>query len=272
MTIEAKDLLAYLGIEAKEDTTLDAVKAAFDAKYLQREKAIEDAEINKAITGKVVAEHAKAIKRKAKDHAIEFDATEADKPVHELIAILLDKKSATFNEKIAELEKKVTAPSDALKDIEAKLTQAQLRADAEAKAKADLAEKLTAKETEFVTFQKTFKLNNYRDTLMKSLPFSDTATPLMRKGFESLVAEKFIIDLDDKGEAYIADAATKARIADPSKHGAYLTPDQVLKAELQAEKLLKVVDPKQPTPPPVPQKQNEFTPSGVRRAHPLAGG
>lgn len=268
--MKPEELLNYMGIEASD---LDTFKAQFDAQFLKRERAKSDPEISKTIAGEVTKSIAKLVKKSAKDFDIELQGEDAEKPVGDMVQLILAKQSEVFNNKFTELEKKVTAPSEALKDLESKLAKAQERADAEARAKAELAQKFEAKDKEVSEFKRGFKLNTVKDNIFKSLPFSDTANDIMRKGFNALVSEKYIIDLDDKDEPYIADAATKNRIPDPSKHGSFLTPEAVLKAELEAQKLAKVVDPNRRTEPArqEPTRQTQpMGPSGVRKVAPAA--
>lgn len=263
--MKPEEILAYIGVDA---TDLDSFKTAFDARFLQRDKAKSDPDISKAITGELTKSIAKLVKKAGKDFDLELVGEDADKPVGDMVQLLLTKQSEVFNTKFTELEKKVTAPSEALKDLESKFAKAQERADAEAKAKAELAAKFDAKDKEVADFKRGYKLNTVKDGIFKSLPFSDTATDLVKRGFHALVADKYIIDLDDKDEPFIADAVTKARITDPTKHSAFLSPEAVLKQELEAQKLAKVVDPQRRQEPPKQEQTRQAAPmgaSGVRR-------
>ena len=270
--MEAKDILNYLGLTLKEGATVDDFKGLFDKTFLKVDAAKDHPDVKKAIEGEVIRQIATETKRVAKDFAIEFNDDESKQPVFKLFETALAKQSQNLNNEIEGLKKKVGEPTEALKDLEAKLAKAQERADAEARLKADLAAQVAAKEKEVTDFKRNFKLNNVKETLFKSLPYSETATDLVRKGFNAYVAEKYIIDLDDNETPYIADAVTKQRIKDPAKHDAYLTPEQVLSKELAEQKLAKVVDPKQqpPTLPARTPNSPAFNQSGVRRIHPAA--
>lgn len=277
MAIEAKDLLSYLGLDTLDPTkaTMDEVRAAFDPRFILRDKAAEDEAIRTAVAGTVVKSAATEIKRVAKHNGIELNTDETGKPLQDLAALVLTRQSEMFNSKIEELNKKITAPNDALKDLEDKFKRAQERADAEATAKAQLAEQLTAKDKEVADFKRGYKLGQVKETLFKSLPFSDTATDLVKRGFNSYIAEKYVIDLNDKDEPIIKDR-TGAFIPDPSKNGYHLSPEAVLAKELAEQKLNKVVDTSKQNQQQQQQHQQQYkaneahTPSGTRQVHPRA--
>lgn len=270
--MDTKAILDYLGITIKDGATIDDFKSIFDKTFLKVDSAKDHPDVKRAIEGEVIKQLATETKRVAKSFAIDFNEEESKQPIFKMLETALGRQSETLNNEIEGLKKKVGEPTEALKDLEAKLAKAQERADAEARLKSDLAAQVALKEKEVTDFKRNFKLNSVREQLFKSLPYSDTATELMRKGFNTLVSEKYIIDLDDQEQPYIADAATKARIKDPSKHDAYLSPEVVLAKELADQKLAKVVDPNQqkPASPMQPPQQPPFNPSGVRRIHPAA--
>lgn len=270
--MEAKDLLSYLGLTLKDGATIDDFKSIFDKTFLKVDAAKDHPDVKKAIEGEVVKQIATETKRVAKAFALDFNEEESKQPVFKMFEIALTRQSENLNSEIDGLKKKVGEPTEAIKELEAKLAKAQERADSEARLKADLAAQVTAKEKEVTDFKRNFKLNNVKESLFKGLQYSDTATDLVRKGFAAHIADKYYIDLDDTDTPYIADAATKQRIKDPAKHDAYLTPEQVLAKELADQKLAKVVDPNKQTPPtpPATPPAPPFNPSGVRMTHPAA--
>lgn len=233
MTIE--DFLAYVGIEAK---TIDEAKSKFDGKYILKEKAPDEA----VLYGRLTKNTAHEIKKAAKAYGLTIEGADAEKPIAELINIAFERQSGQFNATIEDLKKKAGEPSEALKLAEEKLAKAQQRADDEARAKSELAIKLESEVKARADFEKRFTLKQAKDQLFKGLPFSDTANDLVKRGFNSMIGEKYVIDLDDTGATYIADATTKSRIPDPAKHGAFLSPEAVLKTELENAKLAKVSD------------------------------
>lgn len=272
MSLEAKDILSYLGLTLKDGASVDDFKGIFDKTFLKVDAAKDNPDVRSAIEGELVKKLATEAKRVAKTFNLEYNEDESKQPIFKLMEIGLQRQSENLNAEIENLKKKAGEPTEAIKDLEAKLQKAQERADSEARLKSDLAAQVAAKEKEVTDFKRNFKLNNVREGLFKSLPYSDTATDLMRKGFHAHVAEKYIIDLDDTDTPYIADAATKQRIKDPAKHDAYLSPEQVLAKEFTDANLAKVVDPhkQQRSAAPAQPAAPAFSSGGVRQVHPAA--
>lgn len=269
--MELKDILSYQGIELKEDATIDDYKAAFDGVFVRLDQAAEHPDVKKANVGEATRKYATELKRTAKEHGIELSKEETEMPVDELARLVTSKVQESNSSIIEELKSKAGKPSEALEKITSDYEKLQAKLADEERVKAELAEKLTNKEKEFTTFEKNYKLNDNKKSLMSEAEsfLSSNADPLRKKGYFSTVNEKYKMDLDENGEFLITNEKGE-RIPDPSKHGAWLAPIEVLKNEAKELGIYKEIDssklnpttPPQSTPPPT-------NTDGVRNTRPV---
>jgi hypothetical protein len=267
--MELKDILSYQGIELKEDATIDDYKAAFDGVFVRLDQAAEHPDVKKANVGEATRKYATELKRTAKEHGIELTKEETEMPVDELARLVTSKVQESNSSIIEELKSKAGKPSEALEKITSDYEKLQAKFKDEERVKAELAEKLTNKEKEFTTFEKNYKLNDNKKSLLGKLPFSETANELVKDGFISRMEKEYKTDLDEQGNFYITNSEGE-RISDPSKHGSYLSPEAVYKMKMEEFKIAKVTDgskvnpttPPQSTPPPT-------NTDGVRTSRPV---
>ena len=186
-------------------------------------------------------------------------------PVGDLARLLVSKKDEQYTSKIAEIENKSSKPSEQVKEWEEKYNALNNKFTDVDKMREDLAAKLEAKENEFVTFQKDFKLNETRkDIWNKANSFiSEKASDLERTGFQSYINQNYTIDLDGDMPVILKDGH---RIPDPNKAGEFLDPLTAIKMEAANNKILKVTDPNKVAPKSTPTPT--FTPEGVRESKP----
>lgn len=265
MGVEAKEVLDYLGIDLSEDATLDTFKSTFNTAFIKKDLAVNDEDVQKAIIGEQTRKFATELKRTAKESGIELGEEETKLPVGDLARLLVSKKDEQYTSKIADIEKKSAKPSEQVKEWEEKYNTLNNKFADVDKMREDLAKKYEAKEQEFVTFQKDFKLNETRkDIWGKANSFiSDKASDLERTGFQSYINQNYTIELDGDKPVILKEGH---RIPDPNKAGEFLDPLTAIKMEAANNKILKVTDPKKVTPQSTPTPS--FTPDGVRDSKP----
>lgn len=252
--MELKDILSYQGITLKEDATVEDYKTAFDAVFVRLDQAAEHPDVKKANVGEATRKYATELKRTAKEYGIELDKEDTDKPVDELARLVMAKSQEASTTIIEDLKAKAGKPSEALEKLTSDFETLKGKLADESRVKGELAEKLTLKEKEFGTFEKNYKLNDSKKTLMSKLVFSDTANDLVKDGFIARMEKDYKTDLDENGSFFITNAEG-ARISDPSKHGSYLSPEAVYAAKMEEFNIAKVVDTSKvnaPTPAPTP--------------------
>lgn len=254
--MELKDILKYQGIELGEDATVEDYKKAFDETFVRLDQAADHPDVKKANVGEATRKYATELKRTAKEHGVELSKEDTDLPVDELARLVAAKIQESNTTIIEELKAKSGKPSEALEKLTSDYEKLKLKLADEERVKTEIAEKLTLKEKEFTTFEKNYKLNDAKKNLMKEAEsfLSVTADPLRKKGFFSTINEKYKMDLDENGEFLITNEKGE-RIADPSKHGAWLPPIEVLKQDAKELGVLKEVDTSKVNQPPTPTPQ-----------------
>jgi hypothetical protein len=263
--MELKDILSYQGIELKDDATIDDYKAAFDGVFVRLDQAAEHPDVKKSNVGEATRKYATELKRTAKEHGIELSKEDTDLPVDELARLVLSKSVESSTSVIEGLKAKAGKPSEALEKMTTDFETLKSKLADEERVKGELATKLTESEKKFGTFEKTYKLDDNKKTLMSKLVFSDTANDLVKDGFISRMEKDYKTDLDENGAFFITNSEG-ARINDPAKHGSYLSPEAVYASKMEEYKIAKVVDTSKVNPPTQHVTPPAVNNSGVRNA------
>jgi len=261
--MELKDILKYQGIDLKDDATIEDYKSAFDGTFVRLDQAAEHPEVKKANLGEATRRYATELKRTAKEHGIELTKEDTDLPVDELARLVAAKIQESSTSIIEELKAKSGKPSEALEKLTSDYDKLKAKLEDEARVKGELAEKLTETEKKFGEFEKNYKLNDNKKNLMSNLKFSDTANDLVKDGFLSRMEREYKTDLDENGEFFITDTEGK-RISDPSKHGSFLSPQDVYSIKMKEFKIAKEVDTSKVNQPPTPTIAPPTNNDGVR--------
>jgi hypothetical protein len=239
MSIETKEVLAFIGIEAD---SIDTLKEQFNTKYLPKEEHVKTlGELN----GKLTA----SIKKAGKEVGIELDATDIkDKSLTEIIPLFGERVKGKFTE--LEGHKSSTA-----EEIEAKykgdLSTYQQKVNDLKQLNETLKSQFEGFKTEVETEKKTFKVDSYFDGAFGKLNFAESAGDFAKIGFKATVSQKYRFDLNDEGAPVVRDKEGNI-VQSKAKAGTAATFDEVLANELKEAKLEKVVDSK---------KVNTFVPS-----------
>ncbi len=267
MPVELKDLLSYIGVELAEDADLDTFKKAFAERFTKTSDVpnIED------LKGESTRRTAKLLRETAKENGIELTDDESKLPVAELARLIPSKVAELSAVKIQELEKAGKKPSEAMEALQVKFDALTGKLTDVTTMKDDLATRLTSKEKEFGEFTKGYELKSSKDGMFKNLGgmFSDTADDMKRQGFFAIQDGKYNMFLDENGKFDISDKEGK-RIANPDKHGEFLTPEQVYVRDMKAMEVYKEIDTKRQQPP-APTPQPVISKEGIRgNGRPLA--
>lgn len=230
MEVEVKDILDYIGITEVKD--IADFKSKFNENHISREMALKDDEIKSKITGAAYGSMFRAAKRTFKDLGAEFDAGEVeDNDVMKLFEVGKTKVSTKLEELTSKApdadkwQKELAKKDQKLNDVMGLLESTKT--------------KLTEVEAEKVTAVKGVKLDIARKDIFGKLKFSETVGEVGRRGFESIVSEKYKLDIDDEtGAAIILDAKTNARIQSPAKSTEFATPEEIFTAEAENLQLL----------------------------------
>lgn len=240
--IKAESLLTYLGFKAEEIKTEDDFKTQFENKFGIKEQLINDKEFVGKIFGKRVGSIDTTAKSGFKKMGVEFAKEEIEgKPVEEVLTIGFNKVAELNKKAMEDLEKSNKGTID-----EQIKTWKEKYQSVESKLK-DTEGLLQKTSTEFegfkkdqVTKSKSDTINNYKKSALGKLEYKQDITPVERLGFESVLNDKYDIDLDEQNTPFIKDKKTGQRIPSKKVTGQFMSFDEILNEELIANKLAKI--------------------------------
>lgn len=240
--LKPEAILTYLGFEADKIKTEDDFKAQFDSKFGVKDLLLKDP----AFTGKIFGQKVGAIETKIKSNAkkmgVEFAPEEIkDKGVEDILELSFQ-KIADLNKKAMEDIEKTSKGSV---EEQVKVWKEKYQAT-ESKLK-DTEGLLTKTSSEFEGFKKDQQvrakneaINNFKKAHLGKLEFKQDITPVEKMGFESVLAEKYEIDIDEAEGPFPKDKKTGQRIPSKKQVGKFMSFEEILHEELIANKLAKI--------------------------------
>lgn len=234
--IKPEQILDYLGIEPKDDLTIDGIKSAVAERFILRDDAVKDDKIVSAIWGQKAGTIETNIKKAVKAAGVEVPS---DVKGYEAI----------FAHGITELGKRAaelaTDLEEARKGGGSEKELAKLKADAEKfKSERDqfkaqwetLGQEFEGFKAKAETEKTEIKLSSAKADLFKGLKFADGTNEFTRKGFLAEMESKYKLNFDESGALAVFDKDGK-QIPNPKKMGTILTPADVFTNEIEAAKL-----------------------------------
>jgi hypothetical protein len=239
MAVTEKEVLDYIGIDPSKHEDIEAFKTAYDGEWLKRSEAFKDDGLKKQVFGKqagVITTKVKQLLKEFGEDVSEADLSKID--ITELPSRLDAAAKKHFGAVVKDLETKLEgAKGDkSTKELEKQLAEAIKHRDDYKKLSDDLDTKLKAKDQEFITTTRTQKENELWHAAMAKAPFRKDLDAFTRKGFEAEMRAKAKILFDEEGKPYTANAIGE-RIKDTTKSNAFLELEQVIAAEVIANKL-----------------------------------
>lgn len=232
--MEIKDIFEYLGVSTEIDS-VDKFKSAFNGKFLPLEQAHTNEEVVSKVIGKKFGSQKTVAKRIAKEFDIDLDE-EILKQEPEKIFEHISKSAKTKIEELDTLVK--TNGDDAIKEWQEKYQKVEAKAKDYETSTKSLREELDKVKKDKDESIRSFKINAVKKDILSGLKFSKSANDFARKGFEATIAEKYVIDFDDKDEPYVADVKTGQRMPNPNKAGDFLGIKDVFAMEAESGGLL----------------------------------
>lgn len=235
---DLKALVSYIGLDPDKIEDVATAKTMFNEKHVSREMAVKDPEIKAAVTGAAYGSIFRDAKRTFKELGVEFEAGEvADNDVKALFEVGKTKVGGRLEElskaapDAAEWEKKLQKATSKTSELTELLNSTKAR--------------LETVEAEKVQAVKGVRLDVAKKDIFGKIKFSEGVDEVRRRGFESIVFEKYVLDIDDEtGAAVVLDAKTKAKILNPDKASEYATPELIFSKEAENLGLTAKVDPK----------------------------
>lgn len=231
--MDFKEIAGYLNLNADEIKTLDDFKAKFDGEFIRRANVKNDEKIVSAIVGQRIGSIETAVRRLAKENGVEIGDDYKDKKVEEIIGFVEGTIKTNHTNKLAELENQLKGSSDdRIKAWEQKYSKLETRFS-------ETNDLLTGVKTQLETVQKDsdnrlkeYKIGDSHKSALNTLKFKNGITDVERIGFETLIKSKYVLDLDEEGNALILDAKSKKQIPNTNKAGTFMSPSEIYDMEL----------------------------------------
>lgn len=233
--MDIKELTSWLGIEA---TSLEEFKKAFEPKYKTVEQFFKSDEL-KDRDGKLFGTQRTALNRIGKAYGIEITKDEIEgKSAEDIAEMFLKKTVDSYENKIGELKKVVDSGADEkVKELQTRYEKLEGKyKDAESQWKAT-AGQLDETVKTYEGKLKGVKLDYVKSNVWNGVKFDPSVDQLKKKGFESIINETYIIDLDENDKPYIKTKDGK-QIPSPQRHDQFLSIDEVLNMEADKAGLL----------------------------------
>lgn len=232
--MEVKDILDYMGIEAKD---MDEFKANFPTKYATEKQAAEkwlSPEI-----GKVTNKIKQKLLNKAREDGIEFTNSEFDgKELEDVHFTIADKKSAKLKAELDELKLKAgQSNEEALKEWQEKFTKATKRASDEEELRKQLASEFDQFKSHSAGEVKNVKVNFKKSDLLGKVKYKPGISELEKEGFLSHIDKNYKFDFDDQDVFFAADVKGN-RIRSSKKADEHKSPEEIVNEVASQFKIL----------------------------------
>lgn len=241
--MENNELFQIMGLDPEKIKTPDDFRTAVNAEFVRRSEAHNDEDITKKIMGKRMGEAQKYFIKSVADLGVELsdeDLKDA-KYISDVMKIGMAKLSEHHNQTVNGLKDLASKKgAEAAKEWQEKYEKAdKARGDFEGLNKS-LIQQLQEKEAWAKNEVKSFRINDAKNKAFANAVFKDGLTDLEKTGFSTIFNSKYEIDLDDKDQPFIFEKETKKRIENKAVVGTFMGIDDVLKMEIEANKLGKV--------------------------------
>lgn len=237
MAIELKEIVSSLGIDADiEKLTPEDFKAQVESKYVLRELALKDPDINTKIQGLI---YGKANTKAAQTFGLkssEVDGKKLDeiftlvKTNYETqINALTEKVGQSDEKKFAELQRQLSEAQSAITVKDAGLQ------DWEKKYATDV----TAKENILKNYKLDSALGKVRETLTSKFSDEYNKNELVKTGFETHINNTYVFELDEKDTPVVKLKADGSFVKSKLKAGHIATPEEIYLSEMDVKGVLK---------------------------------
>jgi uncharacterized protein YlxW (UPF0749 family) len=246
-----KSAFSYLDVDVNSDSEDFAgeFKQGFLQKFITIDSAKTNDEIAKSVFGKKANEYERNIKKRFKSMGIEFepgvfkDEEGLDLKGDDLLDKMFSIVEQTNNSKFDELKNKAVTTSDKrVEALETTNTELKNQLDQLKESNSKLNEQVETVQTEANNKIKSFKINNQISSIKGGIKWIDNMTDIQKKGFETIVNEKYSFDLEEKEGKdilIVKDKATGKLIENPNKAGQFLEPNEVLNSIADQNGLMK---------------------------------
>ncbi len=236
MPIKPEEALEIVGFDPAQFDDVDAFREAIEKKFVAREVAHKDKEVNARVLGKFNEVIKRKVSKVGKEAGIELpeDADPIDL-IDQLVPAFTGLKSQAEEWK-GKAEKGVG--EDVIKEWKDKLTKAEKEAGVFRSQAQEWQQKYDGLNNEVTTSKRKNVLDTEWNKAIGGVQFSSSVDELRKEGFLAKVRSKYVVELDDDLKPRLLSADTKEPIRHPRKAGELLTLDEALKIEAKELKLI----------------------------------
>ena len=235
---ELMERLTWAGVEPGE--SLDDFKKNLNSKYFTEDTFFESEAYKKKI-GSINGSLLSKTKAISKQFGIELAKDDiGDKKTEEIFELALSKLQEKNNSIQKELEEKAGKNTDEnLKALTSKFEKLQSDYSTIENANKNLKQTFEQKEAEYANNIKSEKINFRKKDMWGNFKWG-TDNEMVKRGFQSVIDEKYDFDLDDNDNLIPLDKKTKAKIPNPKSNTAFLGANEILESEGVAAKVYKL--------------------------------
>ena len=261
---EQAELLKFVGLEAEE--SLEAAKEKFNENYMSVDS-------HRKQVGKLTGTLAAATRKAFEPFGVSLtDDDFKDKRVEEVFKSAAEIAKQKFEEQKAEWEKRQTpsGSEELLKEWEKKYKAVEKKLSETDQLRLEAVNSVEKIKQEYAEREKSAKLASVFDKAMGNVKLDPQVGEVTLKGFKTVVAEKYIIDLEDDAPV-VKYRATGEKIKNTAKAGTFLGIDDVLLKEATELGIIQknpAAGKATPRVPAIPMAPNQPQPSQPRRVHP----
>lgn len=228
----------------KKPSELDSLDAA---KELQSKRVvlIEEASKNPSIVGKILGSAETALKSEYKefigDDNSEFrkELSSAERFIDKLAVVKRAVAAHTQKEVAAVEERLKQKPDERISILERERDDYKNKFSFEKEAREKAVQGIKEWEDKFSTREKEIKIDHLHKAVWSGVPIdptlaSDAKGKLALEGFQSTFERKYKKELDESGNLVYLEKESGKPVADPKRQGAYLTPLEIAKMEVEA--------------------------------------
>jgi hypothetical protein len=232
--------VSYLGYKEDQFKDIDSFKEQYNKDFIKRSIAEKDDEIITKITGKFAGSTLTAIKRMAKaaNITLEKDIIE-NKKIEDIIDHIGEHMGKSIDGVKTEYETKLKATeTEAVKEWKEKFEKLNEKHKDTDNLVKTMKDQLKNSESEYKTKLKQYKIGDTYKSALSQIKFASTVDELKRKGFESLLSEKYELDVDETDAVFIKDKSSGGRIPNPAKNGEFLGVADVISFEAEKNNMI----------------------------------
>lgn len=238
--LKTEDLIKALGYDPEKIKTVDDFKTTVSTDFIRRDNVHDDPEITNKIVGKNLQQIEKAVVSHIKDLGVELteDDFKEAKNTYDKIKVGMAKVKAFHELSTSELKQLAEKKGgDAAKEWQEKYGKAEQKLKDLETMNQTLAKQFEEAQNNGKNELKNYKITDAKNKAMSKAVFKDGLTDLERTGFQTIFDNKYMIDLDEKGDAFIFEKATNKRVPNPAVVNTFMNIEDVLKMEIEVNKL-----------------------------------